>query len=151
MRPRPTPLKAALLVMAILVLGASGAALADMDNILIDNSKVLGALTRPPVAFPHVTHMSMDCLDCHHRMQKGKNVQDAGSLEEKAKGVRCQDCHAVTGSRFAPDLDPTKTALTQSYHKMCLGCHQKLGATGKKPGPRTCAGCHKKGAPVAKK
>ena len=140
------PRTAALLALAVLLLGAAPAQ-AQPDEVLIDNSKVLGPLKRSAVAFPHGTHMAaLDCLNCHHRMEKGKNTLDAGALEEKAKGVRCQDCHAVKGTRIAPDLDPTQTPLMQAFHKQCLGCHQKTAASGKKAGPRTCAGCH----PVAK-
>ena len=140
------PRTAALLALAVLLLGAAPAQ-AQPDEVLIDNSKVLGPLKRSAVAFPHGTHMAaLDCLNCHHRMEKGKNTLDAGALEEKAKGVRCQDCHAVKGTRIAPDLDPTQTPLMQAFHKQCLGCHQKTAASGKKTGPRTCAGCH----PVAK-
>lgn len=150
MRIRTTPLALGLAALALLVLAQ--AALAQPDDILIDNSKVLGKLKRAPVPFPHGTHMSMDCLDCHHRIQKGKNTADASLLEEKTPGVRCQDCHAVKGTRIAPDLDPTMTPLMQAFHKQCMVCHQKMGGEGKKTGPRTCAGCHKAPpAPAAKK
>ena len=150
MNSTPLPLKTVLLAVALLVLSAP-AALAQPDDIRIDNTKVFGRLQRPAVPFPHGTHMGgQDCLVCHHRIQKGKNTLDASMLEEKAKGVRCQDCHAVKGTRIAPDLDPTQTLLMQAYHKQCLGCHQQTAAAGKKTGPRTCAGCHPKAKAAAK-
>ncbi len=144
MSTKPKTLTTVLALVAVLALWAV-AAQAQPDEILIDNTKALGALKRPAVPFPHGTHMgAIDCLACHHRIQKGKNTLDAGMLEENAKGVRCQDCHAVKGTRIAPDLDPANTPLMQAYHKQCMTCHQKTAAEGKKTGPRTCAGCHPK-------
>lgn len=136
----------ALAALAVLLLFAAPV-LAQPDEVFIDNARVYAGKTRPGVAFNHGAHMgALDCLDCHHRMQKGKNVADASMLEEKAKGVRCADCHAVPGSRVFPDSDPSMRGLRMAFHGQCLGCHQKLVGQGKKAGARTCAGCH----PLAK-
>ena len=136
------PCKAALLALALVMLGAAPAT-AQPDDILIDNAKAYTAKTKASVRFNHGAHMAaLDCLDCHHRMQKGKNVLDPSMLEEKAKGVRCADCHAVPGSRVLPDTDPSVRGLRMAYHGQCLACHQKMASQGKKTGARTCAGCH---------
>lgn len=117
-------------------------ALAQPDEIELNNDKVFHKQKKPPVMFPHGAHMDQfDCLDCHHRFQNGDNILDADDLEEDSPGVRCQDCHVKKNFRFSPDLDPTNRNLMQAYHKQCISCHR---AQGGQKGPRTCSGCHQK-------
>ena len=113
------------------------------DTVKFDNRAVYGGKDRPGVTFNHGAHMAVaDCLDCHHRMAKGKNVLDASDLVDGAKGLKCADCHAKVGARPTPDQDQITHPLQQAFHKQCLGCHQKFVSQGKKSGPRTCVGCH---------
>lgn len=114
-------------------------AMAQPDEILLNNDKVFHGKKKPAVMFPHESHMSeFECLECHHQMRNGKNVLDPDDLEEDKAGVRCQDCHAGKTPGFSSDLDPSRRGLMQAYHKQCISCHR----TGN--GPRTCASCHKK-------
>lgn len=115
---------------------------AQPDEILLTNDKVFLNKKKPPVMFPHAAHMDRhDCLECHHRMQNGENVLDAGDLEEESPGIHCKDCHTKKNFKFSSELDHTQRGLMHAYHKQCISCHR----TEEDPkGPRTCNGCHKK-------
>jgi len=118
---------------------------AQPESILLDDHSVFASRERPPVAFPHMFHISngIECKTCHHRFQGGKNVLDEMELQEGAEGIKCSSCHKqMLGFRFAPDLDPTKRNLQQAYHRQCMGCHRQVSQERKKAGPVTCGACH---------
>ena len=107
---------------------------AQPDNIVLDNSKVLGGKTRPAVTFPHNRHAEagLSCKDCHHIYENGKNVLDESKLEEGNQGIRCSACH---GPKFRLNLE-------QAFHNQCMGCHMKVLKKNKKTGPLYCGECH---------
>jgi len=121
----------------LLLLSASwGTALAQEDIIVIEQTEVLGALSRPPVTFHHQEHVEAlddDCGAGHHVYD-----EDAGKLvpadgDESA----CTDCHGAKKQGSAP-------ALREAYHGNCTGCHRAMAKEHKETGPVTCGECHKK-------
>jgi predicted CXXCH cytochrome family protein len=120
-----------------ITLGFSAGLLAQSDEIIIDNKGAYKRDQRPPVRFPHGLHMSgeIECLDCHHDYQKGKNVLDEGLLdEENMDKISCVACHGRQSKN--------KYALRDAFHLMCMGCHGKLDRKGARTGPRVCGKCH---------
>lgn len=106
---------------------------AQPEKIVIDNSKAFKQLKRSPVSFPHELHCdSLECLDCHHRYEKGENVLDEDSLEEGNAEIRCASCHTWDA----------RVQLRSAFHQMCTGCHTEKAKKGEKTGSRTCGGCH---------
>lgn len=108
---------------------------------------------RAPVAFPHSTHFSLACNDCHHTW---KGV-------EPITGCRANGCHNLdTLPRIekskAIDKDNAFRYYKNAYHGKCIGCHKSMkenieqmantlaGVEGKLPktGPTGCIGCHPK-------
>jgi Class III cytochrome C family len=75
------------------------------------------------VAFPHDSHMSMDCTKCHH--QGGNSA--------------CGTCHkhntGDTGLSFK------KVSHSATSNRACIGCHKQMSV-----GPQACAACHKQEA-----
>ncbi|MEA1921627.1 MAG: cytochrome c3 family protein [Pseudomonadota bacterium] len=106
---------------------------AQPEKIVLDNSEAFKHKKRSPVTFPHELHCdSLECLDCHHRYEKGENVLDEDSLEEGNADIRCASCHTWEA----------RVQLRSAFHLMCTGCHTKNAKKGAKTGPRTCGGCH---------
>ena len=106
---------------------------AQPEKIVLNNTEVFKHKKRSPVTFPHELHCDgLECLDCHHRYEKGENVLDEDSLEEGNAEIRCAFCH----TREA------RVQLRSAFHLMCTGCHTKNAKKGEKTGPRTCGGCH---------
>lgn len=91
--------------------------------------------SKPAVKFPHILHaedLSIDCLNCHHRFEAGKNVWRAG---DEVPG--CRSCHPYEKSAEEASLIRLKDG--NAYHFLCRGCHEKQGA-----GPNeNCGACHK--------
>ena len=103
------------------------------EEIILNNSKAFKQKKRSPVTFRHELHCEgLECLDCHHRYEKGKNVLDEDSLEEGNADIRCATCHTWDA----------KIQLRSAFHQMCTGCHAKRAKKGEKTGPRTCGACH---------
>lgn len=101
----------------------------------LNNTKAYaGGKQRGPVTFTHDKHIGSgyECTACHHKYdpkQPGKNLWTEGDE------TSCQACHG--GAK------PTaKTALRESYHKLCVDCHEKTPPAKHDFGPRACAGCH---------
>lgn len=92
-----------------------------------------GEKTRGPVAFQHELHMnSLECLDCHHDMKDGENVLDEAALEEDNPDILCASCHNAD----------SKIDKREAFHKMCMGCHNKVRLTKEATGPTLCGECH---------
>ena len=106
---------------------------AQPEKIVLSNTKAFKQKKRSSVTFPHELHCdSLECLDCHHRYEKGENVLDEDSLEEGNAEIRCAFCHTWDA----------QVQLRPAFHLMCTGCPTKNAKKGEKTGPRTCGGCH---------
>jgi hypothetical protein len=119
----------------IAVAGISSSVLAQSEVIVLDNRNEFVPKQRPPVVFPHETHMMLDveCLDCHHDYDNNKNILDENILSEENEAlVRCVRCHNKE----------SKYDLRDAFHLMCMSCHRKARKTGQKSGPVLCAKCH---------
>jgi hypothetical protein len=104
------------------------------DEIYIENTASYRSKSRPAVYFSHENHMEeVDCLDCHHDYQDGKNILDEDDLEDDGS-AGCVACHSKEASI------ETKTA----YHRQCMGCHRRTNKQEAASLPVTCQGCHKR-------
>jgi hypothetical protein len=120
-------------VFAASLLGGASTGFAQPDQIMLGQS--IQNRQRTEVDFPHGLHMeTLDCLDCHHRYEEGKNVLDSAELEEGAGEVTCNACHDAKS-----DID-----LREAFHHQCIGCHIAMRKEGKKSGPELCGQCHPK-------
>lgn len=73
------------------------------------------------VTFNHAMHAEgYECMDCHHKMKEGEDVQS------------CRSCHS---KKF------NKAFHGKNSDYSCVGCHQNSGSG---PGYTPCSGCHKK-------
>ncbi len=126
---RPVP---ALMLFCLVFVPLS--ALADMDEIVLNQETMSRTHQRSEVVFPHGMHMDiLECLDCHHVYQGGKNMQDEDELYEDNPEIRCHDCHDGAASMDA----------TRAFHRQCMGCH--INATKEQADARTpemCGTCH---------
>jgi hypothetical protein len=108
--------------------------LAQPDEIILEHNRFLKDRKRPPVHFNHELHMEeIDCLDCHHNYENGKNILDEEDLEEGNPAALCITCHKVQKS----------SDLKKTFHGSCLKCHMQESKKGNKRSPRVCTGCHK--------
>ena len=110
------------------------AALADMEEIVLNQETMSQKRQRPEVLFPHELHMeSFECLDCHHDYKGDDNVLDEGELYEDNPDNRCNACHNQNASMDA----------TEAFHHQCLGCHIKaIKEKAKTRGHEMCGSCH---------
>ncbi len=117
-----------MITVALLLISTGSLVWAQPDKI------VLLGKTRPAVSFPHNRHVEagLECKDCHHIYEKGKNVLDESILEEGNKDIRCSTCH---GQKFRLNLE-------EAFHSQCIGCHRKVHGEKKKMVPQYCGGCH---------
>ena len=107
------------------------------DDLMIENA---GYKTdkKGPVKLTHKKHAEeykVDCLQCHHKYEDGKNVLKKGDPIEK-----CAACHD-------PKKKQGKTLkLNVAYHKNCKNCHKEINKKdpNKKPPFKKCNGCHQK-------
>lgn len=109
------------------------------DEIYIENPASYSSKSRPAVYFPHERLIeAIDCLDCHHDYQDGKNILDEDDLDDdgSAKCAQAQ-CHAAGTSI------ETKTA----YHRQCMGCHRRTNKQEAASLPITCKDCHNRRSP----
>jgi hypothetical protein len=107
------------------------------DELMIENQ---GYKTdkKGAVKLSHKKHneeYEVDCLECHHKYENGKNV-----LKKTDPIQKCAECH-----------DPKKKQdkvlkLNLSYHKNCKTCHKEINKKdpNKKPPFKKCNGCHAK-------
>lgn len=83
----------------------------------------------------HATDQKIACVTCHHASKPEKPLKGANEA--------CGDCHT------SPPTPQVKTSLQAAFHNptakagLCIGCHQKQAAAGKKA-PAKCTECHKK-------
>jgi hypothetical protein len=95
---------------------------------------------RPAARFPHAKHAKDDkiiyCNQCHHDFDDFRNnkVKD----EADVTGQPCAECHGKVATAKNP------TPILDAYHARCKGCHEDMGARGKKSGPVMCGSCHTK-------
>ncbi|NNG07486.1 MAG: cytochrome c3 family protein [Desulfobacteraceae bacterium] len=83
----------------------------------------------------HSEEYKVDCLECHHVYENGKNV-----LKKTDPIQKCAQCHD-------PKKKQGKTLkLNLAYHKNCKTCHKELNKKdpNKKPPFKKCTGCHAK-------
>jgi hypothetical protein len=109
-------------------------ALADMDEILLNQETMSHKHQRSEVLFPHELHMEcLECLDCHHDYKGGENVLDEDDLYEDNPNTRCNACHT-------PD---TSMDATEAFHHQCMGCHiNAIKDKTKSRGHEMCGSCH---------
>jgi len=84
---------------------------------------------RPRSVFDHTAHTQRlgfkNCTACHHLYRSGP------SLSYSIPGQECSDCHLLDmENESVPDLQ-------DSYHHMCLDCHEQQGQ-----GALACGECH---------
>lgn len=85
----------------------------------------------------HVTEYKIECNECHHVYEGGKNVWKRGD-----KVQSCETCHNVakTGKELREaSADEKKRSLYTAFHDNCKECHKK-----EKKGPVKCLECHAK-------
>lgn len=105
---------------------------AQESEIFIDNTSAYSSKNRSTVYFSHDNHMeTLECLDCHHDYQNGKNVLDEDELEEGGS-ARCDACHSKGAS----------IELKTAYHRQCMGCHRQINKQENAGLPITCWDCH---------
>ncbi|MFO7557913.1 MAG: cytochrome c3 family protein [Desulfobacterales bacterium] len=111
---------------------------AQPEEIILNHTEDFKEKRRPSVTFPHALHFErLECLDCHHRYENGKNVLDEDELEEGNPAAKCSGCHNLKNS----------CDLQKAFHRQCLYCHANNKTPGEKTGPRMCIGCHKQSIP----
>ncbi|MFC1669722.1 cytochrome c3 family protein [Spirochaetota bacterium] len=104
--------------------------------IILNNENIFIEKQRSPVSFPHKKHMdSVDCRDCHHLYQDGKNVIKVSELKPGDPMVKCSNCHG------AEDVGNSYN-LMDAFHIQCIECHRKNNQEGLKTGPMLCGECH---------
>jgi hypothetical protein len=123
-----------------------------MGDILLEPPEGVEA-QRPPVNFPHSTHFSFNCLECHHTWEMTESIENCTT----------SGCHdgaespAKAGQGKVDEEELIKYYKT-AYHKKCISCHREMKAQNKKlemsgrvlkdklpnVGPTGCNGCHVK-------
>jgi len=93
-----------------------------------------GRWEKPPVKFSHRVHPKprIACEQCHHDMQRGRNLWHEGLPVEK-----CQACHGLIPK--AGRLD-----VKNAFHRQCKGCHLARRKVRQPAGPVKCEGCHRR-------
>jgi len=119
----------------------SAAVVESPDEVIIDNEG-WPTDTYEPVTLTHnkhVTEYNVQCKDCHHVYEDGKNVWEPGQPVQK-----CIECHNVLklGKELREASDEEKKlSMHKAYHDNCVGCHRT-----EKKGPVKCLECHAKKA-----
>jgi len=128
-----TSRRAALLCVVLLSAAVPALVSAQQAEMSLSNPKVFVNMNRGPVRFTHKYHMLLDkgnCLVCHHRLVKGKNVLDIKDLKEGDPSLRCSSCHAKPAQ------------LQRVFHLQCISCHEASSRNGAVNPPRACGECH---------
>lgn len=126
-------------IIATLIFAAfiPAASFTDAEEMLrISGKNIIKKKSRGDVMFPHERHYAggLDCLVCHHRYEKGKNILTVDELLPGSQAVTCASCHK-------PGRD-----LEKAYHRMCITCHRNNIKNKIRSGPVMCGLCHiKKG------
>jgi hypothetical protein len=133
---------------SLLLLGVGVLIAADLptvapDEVIIDN-KGYKKDKKGPVKFDHKKHSeeftniedkSIECIECHHHYEDGKNVWKEGDPVKKCASA---DCHDPVNK-----ID-NRPKLQLAYHQNCKDCHQALIKAGKKDkseAPIACTKC----------
>ena len=121
------------IAIAAFMTGVASAQVKAPDTVILKGNPLGG------VKFPHAAHSKMagvTCVTCHH----------ASKPEHPAKQAQenCQDCH--TKAATAPMTTNTQAAFHKPMAKggLCIDCHVKEAAAGKKTPTAKCTDCHKK-------
>lgn len=66
--------------------------------------------------------------------------------EKHSTAFKCDTCHATAtgGALKTADAKPNAFHAAGAKSGLCIDCHMKEQAAGKKAAPTTCTGCHKK-------
>jgi hypothetical protein len=92
---------------------------------------------KPAVHLSHTAHSGeykVDCTDCHHLYEDGKNVWKEGDSVQK-----CSECHDPNKKQ------DTTIKLQNAYHKNCKNCHKEVDLASKKAPSKKCTDCHGNG------
>jgi hypothetical protein len=137
-------------MIALLVFGSLAVAedemCVPMGEITIE--KLAPAPQRPEVSFPHPTHFSYACQQCHHKW----------NTREPIVGCQTSGCHDQATLPETKKSDKNVSYYKEAYHSMCIGCHKEIKkknkaleasliSTNKKmsaTGPTACNQCHPK-------
>ena len=87
----------------------------------------------------HDLHMeNMDCLECHHIYENGKNILSVDALENGESEIYCNSCH-YSGN----DMETGKSMDTEEvFHDLCIGCHERVREDSGAQLPVLCGECH---------
>jgi hypothetical protein len=109
---------------------------------------------RESVIFPHATHFTFDCRECHHKWDYKTAILNCttSGCHDLVEAPRNEDGRLVN--------DPALTILyfKSAYHEKCLGCHKEIKQQNKRQeatktalgeqlqpaGPTGCIECHPK-------
>ena len=84
------------------------------------------------VTFNHVSHLDINCIDCHHTMPDTYTIESCMT----------EGCHDNIKSRGEVDSVYFAFHTGRDTSKSCVGCHRKLKKEGDSDAPLTCNGCH---------
>ncbi len=104
-----------------------------IDEIIIDN-KGYAQDKKGPVKFSHGRHFkeyNVECAQCHHQYENGKNVWKPGDIVKK-----CVVCHNQIEEQGGI------LKLDRAYHDNCRSCHSEVSKEGKEAPYRKCSSCH---------
>lgn len=113
-----------------------------LKDVMIMKSEVFKEHTKPVISFTHKKHneeYKIDCKECHHIYEEGKNVWKIGDEAKK-----CGSCHNKEGKPPKDVKEKEKILyLMEAIHQNCLGCHKEVKKKDKeKDVPTACPKCH---------
>jgi hypothetical protein len=121
-----------LMVSLLMVLVFDSLVMAYLLQEIIIQDPALKAYKKGPVTLSHVKHAedyAIDCGECHHVYQDGKNVFKPGDPVKK-----CGQCHPVRENQGKL----YKLSDGTAFHKICRDCHKA-----RNKGPyQKCNECH---------
>jgi hypothetical protein len=133
-------MKKSLVILSVLALAVFMSGIVSAQEKPAPTSVVLKAFKSPMgnVKFDHAKHSKMDgvkCDTCHHASKTEKPY--AAKIAHQA----CDACHTKPAVAPMKTVNPFHVAMAKSG--ICVDCHVKQAAAGKKP-PAKCPECHKK-------
>ena len=106
---------------------------------------------RPPVPFPHGTHLVYTCNTCHHQWEMDAPIDNCTT-------AGCHDgvTSPIKAGGGKVDEEMLINYYKTAFHKMCISCHREIKAENKRleksgrvlkeklpnVGPSSCKGCH---------
>ncbi len=109
---------------------------ADFPEEIVIDGKTYANDKKEPVKISHAVHSSdygIECIECHHVYQDGKNVWNPGDETKK-----CSECHNAAKS------EGNVKKLMTAFHNNCKNCHKEKNKEGKNAPDKKCEGCHLK-------